>query len=61
MALGALIKQVHAHRQSQDFLFEGGKPQIACNDVITNFRKRNFLWTRISENERLETLAWFGT
>ena len=21
----------------------GGKPQITCNDVIRNFRKRNFL------------------
>ena len=26
------------------FDWEGGKPQTTCNDVIRNFRKRNFLW-----------------
>ena len=24
--------------------WEGGKPQITCNDVIRNFQNRNFLW-----------------
>ena len=32
------------HRRSQDFWLGGPKPQITCNDVIRNFRKRNFLW-----------------
>ena len=35
------------HRRSQDFWLGGGpKPKITCNDVIRNFRKRNFLWDK---------------
>ena len=35
------------HRRSQDFWFGGrAKPKMTCNDVIRNFRKRNFLWDK---------------
>ena len=37
-------KGVASQRRSQDFWLGGSKPQTACNDVIRNLQKRNFLW-----------------
>ena len=52
------------HRLSQDFwLGEGGKPQITCNDVIKNFRKRNFLRGKdiVEWNIRSRACDWHKT
>ena len=40
------FRQSSIHRRSQNFWFGGPKPQITCNDVIKNFRKRIFLWDK---------------
>ena len=39
---------------------EGGKSQILCNDVIRNFRKRNFLWDKDIVEWEIEncSLVW---
>ena len=45
-------------RRSQDFWLGGCKPQITCNDVIRNFRKRNFLWGKNIVEWKIRSLVW---
>ena len=49
-----------SYRRNQDFGMGGGKPQIACNDVIRTFRKRNFLWDKdiVEWKIRSSGLVW---
>ena len=42
-------------RRSQDFGLRGAKQQITCNDVIRNFRKKEFY----EKDQKL--WVWFGT
>ena len=45
---------------ARNFDWEGPKPQITCNDVITNFQKRNFSWGKdtLETNIRSCGLFW---
>ena len=42
------------------FDWGGGKPKITCNEVIKNFRKRNFLWDKdiVQWKIRSRGLVW---
>ena len=45
------------------FDWGGGKPKITCNEVIRNFRKRNFLWDKdiVEWKIRSRGLVWYFT
>ena len=43
------------------FVWGGSKPQIICNNVIKNFRKRNFLWGKDIVKWKIKILVWHLT